>query len=118
VQFYLKRLDALPIPGSEPGIYKGMLRRHAPLPPQPWPAPAVSPDYGQEVKPMSEQDQNNAKPDGAPAYRDGKKPGPTSSDVQVRESGPDAQRHKPKHWDKEDEASDESFPASDPPATY
>jgi GNAT superfamily N-acetyltransferase len=27
VEFYKKRLDALEIPGSKPGIYKGMLRR-------------------------------------------------------------------------------------------
>ena len=26
VAFYKKRLDALDIPGSEPGIYKGLLR--------------------------------------------------------------------------------------------
>jgi GNAT superfamily N-acetyltransferase len=27
VEFYRKRLDAMEIPGSKPGIYKGMLRR-------------------------------------------------------------------------------------------
>ena len=27
VEFYRKRLDALEIPGSEPGLYAGMLRR-------------------------------------------------------------------------------------------
>lgn len=38
---------------------------------------------------------------------------------QVRDSGPDAMRDKPsRSWDKTDQASDESFPASDPPATY
>ena len=38
---------------------------------------------------------------------------------QVRDSGPDAMRDKPsRSWDKTDEAVDESFPASDPPATY
>ncbi|MGN3974527.1 hypothetical protein [Tsuneonella sp. SYSU-LHT278] len=38
---------------------------------------------------------------------------------QVRDSGPEAMRDKPsRSWDKTDEASDESFPASDPPATY
>ena len=38
---------------------------------------------------------------------------------QVRDAGPEAMRdgvHRP--WLKEDEASDESFPASDPPANY
>lgn len=58
------------------------------------------------------------KPDGAAAFKDGKKPGPNSSDVQVREAGPDGQASKPKKWDKVDEEADESFPASDPPANY
>ena len=57
------------------------------------------------------------KPDGAPAYRDGQKPGPKDADVQIRPSGPDGMRDRPKRpWKPEDEASDESFPASDPPA--
>jgi len=55
---------------------------------------------------------------GAAAFKDGKKPGPKEADVQVRPAGPNAQAHKPKEWDKVDEAADESFPASDPPATY
>ncbi len=37
----------------------------------------------------------------------------------VREAGPEAMKDKPvREWEKVDEASDESFPASDPPATY
>lgn len=36
----------------------------------------------------------------------------------VRPAGPDAMRDPPRKWDKTDEASDESFPASDPPAKY
>jgi hypothetical protein len=67
---------------------------------------------------MSDTDKQTPKPDGAAAFRDGKKPGPNSSDVQIRESGPDAQGTKPKKWDKTDEEVDESFPASDPPANY
>ncbi|MBX3511415.1 MAG: hypothetical protein KF700_09450 [Hyphomonadaceae bacterium] len=42
-----------------------------------------------------------------------KKPPP-----KVRDAGPDAMKNPPKKWDKTDEASDESFPASDPPAKY
>ncbi|MCB2059265.1 MAG: hypothetical protein R3E09_10325 [Novosphingobium sp.] len=42
----------------------------------------------------------------------------TENFSQVRNAGPDAMRDKPRGWSKADEASDESFPASDPPATY
>jgi hypothetical protein len=53
----------------------------------------------------------------APAYKDKEKPGPKEADVQVRPAGPDAMRDKPnKDWKPEDQAADESFPASDPPA--
>ncbi len=38
--------------------------------------------------------------------------------AKVRNAGPEGMRSDPKGWDKTDEASDESFPASDPPATY
>jgi hypothetical protein len=38
--------------------------------------------------------------------------------AKVRNAGPQAMRSDPPEWDKADEASDESFPASDPPATY
>jgi hypothetical protein len=58
------------------------------------------------------------KTDGAAAYKGGEKPGPKDADVQIRPAGPDAQANKPKKWDKVDEESDESFPASDPPANY
>ncbi|HEX8625919.1 MAG TPA: hypothetical protein VF782_12715 [Allosphingosinicella sp.] len=34
----------------------------------------------------------------------------------ARSAGPDAMRDPPKDWDEADQASDESFPASDPPA--
>jgi hypothetical protein len=39
--------------------------------------------------------------------------------TQVRPAGPDAMRAAPRRrWTKENEASDESFPASDPPSYY
>jgi len=62
--------------------------------------------------------EQHKKPDRAPAFDHGEKPGPDEADTQVRPAGPDAMRDKPhrKDWKPEDEASDESFPASDPPA--
>lgn len=47
---------------------------------------------------------------GAGAHKD--------SPVHVRDAGPKEMRDKPHKWDKVDQASDESFPASDPPSTY
>ncbi len=38
--------------------------------------------------------------------------------TRVRQAGPSTMRDPPKKWDKVDEAADESFPASDPPAKY
>ena len=47
-------------------------------------------------------------------------PGETDGEnfAKVRHAGPQGMRSDPPQWDKADEASDESFPASDPPATY
>ena len=36
----------------------------------------------------------------------------------IRPSGPENMEDPPEDWDKVDEESDESFPASDPPANY
>lgn len=36
----------------------------------------------------------------------------------VRNAGPEELSLPPRRWDKVDEMADESFPASDPPATY
>jgi hypothetical protein len=57
------------------------------------------------------------KGDSHPAFATGQ--GTGENFAKVRESGPHAMADKPKReWSKADEASDESFPASDPPATY
>ena len=50
------------------------------------------------------------------AFADGEAPG--QNFAQVRSAGVEGMRSNPKRWDKIDEASDESFPASDPPSTY
>ena len=56
-------------------------------------------------------------PGQAAALSDGELPGPSDSDVQVRPAGPEGMRSKVKReWTPTDEAADESFPASDPPA--
>jgi len=36
----------------------------------------------------------------------------------IRDAGPEAMEHPPRWWDEVDEASDQSFPASDPPAVH
>jgi uncharacterized membrane protein YebE (DUF533 family) len=52
-----------------------------------------------------------------PAFATGQEPGENLA--KVRDAGPEAMADPPKReWSKEDQASDESFPASDPPATY
>jgi len=53
----------------------------------------------------------------AAAVANGRKPAPRGSDVQVRDAGPWGMRSRVKRkWTATDEAVDESFPASDPPA--
>lgn len=52
----------------------------------------------------------------APAHsRKKTAPGPVGKSGAARSAGPAAMRDPPREWDREDEASDESFPASDPP---
>ncbi len=50
------------------------------------------------------------------AFAEGEQPG--RNFAKVRSAGTEGMRSDPRRWDKVDQASDESFPASDPPATY
>ncbi len=43
-------------------------------------------------------------------------PGPVGQSGGARSAGPEAMRDPPSEWGKVDQSSDESFPASDPPA--
>jgi len=53
----------------------------------------------------------------AAAHSGGKTaPGPVGQSGSARSAGPEAMRDPPKEWDEVDQAVDESFPASDPPA--
>ena len=53
----------------------------------------------------------------APALSRGSRAaGAYGSSGAARQAGPEAMRDPPANWSKVDEASDESFPASDPPA--
>ena len=55
--------------------------------------------------------------EGKPAYASGESDG--ANFAKVRNAGPKSMRTpSEKEWTKTDEASDESFPASDPPGTY
>jgi hypothetical protein len=52
----------------------------------------------------------------APALSRGTRaPGAFGNSGAARQAGPEAMRDPPKSWSKVDQASDESFPASDPP---
>lgn len=64
---------------------------------------------------MAEKDTGKSE---AAAIKNGRKPGPKDAPVQVRSAGPEAMADAPKDWDETDQASDESFPASDSSAKY
>jgi hypothetical protein len=54
-------------------------------------------------------------PSGRPALAGTGATGAVGESGAARSAGPDAMRDPPGDWDKVDQASDESFPASDPP---
>ena len=57
-----------------------------------------------------------AGPGARPAISGSGGPGPVGESGAARSAGPEAMRDPPREWDEADQASDESFPASDPPA--
>lgn len=58
----------------------------------------------------------NDEPAAAATRRGKTAPGPVGQSGAARSAGPEAMRDPPKDWEKVDQAADESFPASDPPA--
>ena len=60
--------------------------------------------------------QKNKTEEAPAAFAQGEQTGGNFS--QVRSAGTEGMRSDPKGWDTVDQASDESFPASDPPSTY
>jgi alkanesulfonate monooxygenase SsuD/methylene tetrahydromethanopterin reductase-like flavin-dependent oxidoreductase (luciferase family) len=82
------------------------------------PGLGAKPSLGLETSSsMAQQHDEGTALDSAPAFRNGRKPGPHIADVQVRVAGPDGMRAVPRGpWTAAEEASDESFPANDPPA--
>jgi hypothetical protein len=66
---------------------------------------------------LRQQDASGGR-DGARAALASREDGDGSAKGNGRPAGPDAMRDPPRHWDKVDEAADESFPASDPPGYY
>jgi hypothetical protein len=54
---------------------------------------------------------------GQAAFAGGSKDG-NDNFSKVRDAGTEGMSNAPRTWNKVDEASDESFPASDPPSTY
>jgi hypothetical protein len=57
-----------------------------------------------------------SEPDAAAHSRGKTAPGPVGQSGGARSAGPEAMRDPPSEWEKVDQSSDESFPASDPPA--
>jgi len=55
-------------------------------------------------------------PEDTPATMHKRPPGPVGFSGNARPAGPEGMRDPPGEWTHVDEASDESFPASDPPA--
>jgi hypothetical protein len=55
-------------------------------------------------------------PGGRPAISGSGGHGAVGESGAARSAGPDAMRDPPRDWEQVDQASDESFPASDPPA--
>lgn len=58
------------------------------------------------------------RPDGGQVAFAGHDQGPDENFSKVRDAGTHQMANAPTTWNKVDEASDESFPASDPPANY
>ena len=65
---------------------------------------------------MRRRSAGGAGPGGRPAISGSGGHGAVGESGAARSAGPDSMRDPPKEWEAADQASDESFPASDPPA--
>lgn len=78
----------------------------------------VEPGSDADATPVAEQKETQPGGKDAAAMPQGRKPGPAASPVQVRNAGEASEAGSASKWDEQDEAVDESFPASDPSAKY
>lgn len=108
-----------PVPRSAPLPVHANDDWYRPAPPSPWPwiAAALGIGYlvGRGRRRRADAAARSEARDVAPAALT-RLPGERDSFVQVRNAGPEEVRDPPAQWSRVDEAIDESFPASDPPA--
>ncbi|HYI40123.1 MAG TPA: hypothetical protein VE053_07380 [Allosphingosinicella sp.] len=79
-------------------------------------AAACAAGLGYAVSSLLRRRSSGGGPGARPAIRGSGGYGAVGESGAARSAGPEAMRDPPKDWDEADQASDESFPASDPPA--
>ncbi|MCZ0813483.1 MAG: hypothetical protein ACQEVT_14050 [Pseudomonadota bacterium] len=72
--------------------------------------------YRVDVNANTEGELNTKQPGHLPKYLPPQGPDPVRDRKTVREAGPKEMENPPERWDEVDEETDQTFPASDPPA--